>query len=118
MLVLAFASLARIWVVVLLKHVPVRRPTSCVPPLPNALLHPAAAAFEEVSYVPLRDSLLDSSGEDRGCVRHHRFVGGEQDRPGAFKFLLNAGRVGGHPGNAVDALDYHAIESTGGGVAD
>jgi hypothetical protein len=79
--------------------------------LADAFLHASAALFDQVADVPLRNALLDATGQDGGRVRGHGLVGGEECDVELFEFPLDAGGVGGHARKAVDALHDHCVEA-------
>jgi hypothetical protein len=117
-LLLAFSGLVRVGVGVLLELVAVGDRPAGVPALAHRLLHPATALFEQIAHIPLGDALLDAAREDRGRVRDHRLVGGEQPDTVLLEFLLDSGGVGCHPREPVDALHDHSVEAALRGVAE
>ena len=113
-LLAALARLLRVGVVVRVELVAVGGGPAGVPALADALFHAAPALLDQVADVPLGDALLDAAGEDRGRVRGHRLVGGEEGDVALFEVVLDPGRVRRHPGESVDALDDDGVEVAAG----
>jgi hypothetical protein len=94
---LALPVPGRVGMPMLLQQVTIWCSAAGVPALADALLHPAAAALDQVAHVPLRDALLDPPGEDRGCVGGHRLISSEQPNISSFEITLDSCRICRHP---------------------
>jgi hypothetical protein len=82
--------------------------TAGVPALTDALLHPATAALDQITHVPLRDALLDPSCEDRRCAGRYWLIGGKQPYVTSFELTLNTRRIRRDPRETIYALDDHS----------
>ena len=109
-LLAAIARLLRVGMLVRFELVAVGGGAAGMPALADALFHAAAALLDQVADVPLGDALLDAAGEDRGRVRGHRLVRGEEGDVALLEVALDPGRVGGHAREPVDALDDDRVE--------
>ena len=93
---------------VFLQQVAIGWTTAGVPALTDALLHPATAALDQITHVPLRDALLDPSCEDRRCTDRHWLIGGKQPYVASFELTLDTRRIRRDPRETIDALDDHS----------